>query len=80
MKILPNAESPVEQFFMFWAPWLVLNVCKRRANPELGMRGGVSAAMVAVRLVIWGSWRGYDHKPWSNGRPFPPPMSPGDLR
>ena len=55
-------------------PWVVLNVCRTRANPEMGMRGGVSAATVAVRLVIWGSWRGYDYEPWSNGHPFLAPL------
>ena len=25
---------------MFWGPWLVFNMCKRGANPEMGMRGG----------------------------------------
>ena len=51
-------------------PWVVLNVCTRRANPEMGMGGGVSAATVVVRLMTWASWRGYDYEPWSNGHPF----------
>ena len=55
-------------------PWVVLYVCRMRANPEMGMGGGFSAAMVAVRLVIWGSWRGYDYEPWSNGHPFLAPL------
>ena len=49
---------------------VVLNVCRIRANPEMGRGGGVSAATVATRLVTWGLWRGYDYEPWSNGHSF----------
>ena len=39
-------------------PWVVLYVCRVRANPEMGMGGGVSAATVAVRLETWGLMEG----------------------
>ena len=62
-------------------PCVVLNVCRIRTNPEMDMVGGVSAATVAMRLVIWGSWRGYDYEPWSNGHPLSCTIEcPGDLR
>ena len=80
MKILPNASLPSSNsdgksscLYSGGHGWY-FNVCRMRANPEMGMGGEVSAATVVVRLVNWGSWRGYDYEPWSNGHPFLAPL------
>lgn len=63
--------------FTLWGNGWYFNVYRTRANPEMVVGGGISAATVAVRLV---TWRSYDYEPWSNGHPFLAPSNPGDLR